>query len=82
VGVVFRGNHERAGWCFRRRREGDGAKQAEGNEVGKRPENGKDFSNHIRAAGETGGTDCERIRHDSGASSGLSLIIPEWKAAQ
>jgi hypothetical protein len=50
--------------------------------VGKRPENGKDFSNHIRAAGEAGGTDCERIRRDSGASFGLSLIIPEWKAAQ
>ena len=27
VGVVFRGHHERAGWCPRRRREGDRKKR-------------------------------------------------------
>jgi hypothetical protein len=27
VGVVFRGDHERAGWCIGRRREGDREKR-------------------------------------------------------
>ena len=53
-----------------------------GERSGKAPENGKDFSQTISAsAGETGGTDCERIRRDRGDSSGLSPIIPDVKCS-
>jgi hypothetical protein len=40
------------------------------------------FQNYFRAAGATGVTHGNRMRHDRGDSSGLSPTIPEWNAAE
>jgi len=80
AGVVFRGHRARP--PVKRTGEGDKTKQAEGSAAEKDLKTARIFQTISASAGETGGTDCERIRRDRGDSSGLSLIIPEWNAAE